>query len=137
MDVKAVHINARISPLKARDVARRIQGLTAAEALNILNYTPRKAAVLLSKTLRSALANAENNHKLSPDDLLVKEARIDKGRMMRRIRPRARGSASPIRRRMSHILVVVTDGVDKVASEAEEGGLGTGEGEAIAERATD
>ncbi len=111
MEVKAVHNNARISPLKARDVARRIQGLSAADALNILDYTPRKAAVLLGKTLRSALANAENNHQLSPDDLLVKEARIDKGRIVRRIKARARGSASPIRRRMSHILVVVTDGV--------------------------
>jgi large subunit ribosomal protein L22 len=91
-------------------VARRIQGLPAADALNILDYTPRKAAALLGKTLRSALANAEANHELSPDDLLVKEARVDTGRMIRRITARARGSASPIRRRMSHLLVVLTDG---------------------------
>lgn len=109
MEVRSLHRYARISPLKARDVAREIQGMSVSAALDVLSFTPRKAALLIAKTLKSALANAENNHELSIDGLVVKEAVVDVGPTFKRYKPRARGSAGPIRKRTSHICIVLTD----------------------------
>jgi large subunit ribosomal protein L22 len=109
MEVKALTKYARISPLKAREVAMEIQGLPVSAALNILNFTPKKAAHLFSKTLKSAVANAENNHDLSAESLFVKVAVANTGPVQKRIKPMARGSANPIRKPTSHILVVVSD----------------------------
>ena len=109
MEVKSSYRYARISPKKARDVAREIQNLPVSQALNILNFTPRKAAHLISKTLKSAVANAENNHDLDVNILVVKEATVNDGPMFRRFKARARGSAGPIRRRTSHIDILLTD----------------------------
>ncbi|MEZ0274059.1 MAG: 50S ribosomal protein L22, partial [Roseimicrobium sp.] len=92
MEVKSVTKFARISDLKARDVARAVQGMPVSEALSVLNFTPRKAALLFGKTLRSAIANAENNHELDADDLYIKSATATKGPVLKRIMPRARGS---------------------------------------------
>ena len=111
MEVRAIHKSARISPLKARDVAREIQGLRVSHALDILNFTPRKAAFLIGKTLKSAVANAENNHGLNVDALVVKEATATDGPSFRRFKPRARGSASAIKKRTSHLTVVLSDEV--------------------------
>ncbi len=110
MEVRALTKYARISPLKARQVAMEIQGLPVSAALNILNFTPKKAAHLFSKTLKSAVANAEHNHDLSVDSLFVKTAVANTGPVQKRIKPMARGSANPIRKPSSHILVVVSDG---------------------------
>ena len=109
MEVRSLHRYARISPLKARDVAREIQGMPVSVALDVLSFTPRKAAHLIGKTLKSALANAENNHELAVDGLVVKEAVVDVGPVFKRYKPRARGSAGPIRKRTSHISIVLTD----------------------------
>ena len=104
MEVKAVYKYARISAKKMRDIAQEIQGLSVSQATDILSYTPKKGAYLLNKTLKSALANAENNAELSVDTLVV-----DEGPTMRRTMPRARGSANMIRKRTSHITVVLAD----------------------------
>ena len=79
MEVKAVYKYARISAKKMRDVAQEIQGLSVSQATDILSYTPKKGAYLLNKTLKSALANAENNAELSVDTLVVKSVMVDEG----------------------------------------------------------
>jgi large subunit ribosomal protein L22 len=107
MEVKAISKYVRISPLKARDVAREIQGLRASDALDILRFTPRKAALIVSKTLKSAIANAEHNFNLDPESLVVKQAVALTGPAFGRIKPMARGSANPIRKPTAHIQIVV------------------------------
>lgn len=111
MEVTALTKFTRISPKKAREVAREIVGMPAGEALETLKFIPRKAARLLSKTLASAIANAENNHNLSSDTLIVKSATIDEGPTFKRFKPVARGSAHPIRKRTSHMKVILTEQV--------------------------
>jgi large subunit ribosomal protein L22 len=95
---------------KARDIARAIQGRPVAEALRITEFNERKAAFQIGKTLKSAIANAENNANLSVDDLIVRLAVIEPGPHMKRYWPRARGSASPILKKTSHVRIVLTDG---------------------------
>jgi large subunit ribosomal protein L22 len=107
MEVKASTRYVRVSELKAREVAREIQGLPVSEALSLLNFVPKKAALIYGKTLRSAIANAENNHELDADDLYIKSATATKGPMLKRIMPRARGSAAGIKKRMSHLTLVL------------------------------
>ncbi len=109
MEVRAVTKYVRISPLKAQDFSHVIQGKPALEALAIAELSPRKAARLFAKTLRSALANAENNHELKKDALKVKQAVANPGPMLKRFRPKARGMAGRIRKRMSHFTVILTD----------------------------
>lgn len=113
MKVTSTYKSARISPLKARDVAREIQGMPVSQALNILNFTPRKAAQLVGKTLKAAAANAENNHNLDPDSMIVSEATVTPGPAFKRFKPRARGSASAIKRRTSHIRIVLAPNEDE------------------------
>jgi len=114
MEVTAVSKYVRLSPTKARDLARRVQGLPVAQALEIVDLSARKAAFFLGKTLKSAVANAENNAELAVDTLHVKEAVVDVGPQLRRYWPRARGMVSPIRKRMCHIRVVLSDGEEPV-----------------------
>ncbi len=109
MEVQAVTKFVRMSPTKARDLARSLKGLSVSEALNITTIGERKAAFMIGKTLKSAVANAENNEDLDVDDLVVKEAIIDVGPTMKRFWPRARGMVSPIKRRMCHVKIVLTD----------------------------
>src|SRR5881275_429944 len=99
MEVKSIYKYARISPFKAREVTREIQGLPVSAALDLLAFTPKKAAFLINKTLKSAIANAENNANLKPDGLVVKEAIVGEGPTVKRIMARARGSASRILKR--------------------------------------
>ena len=109
MEVRSIYKYARISPFKAREVTREIQGLPVSAALDLLAFTPKKAAFLINKTLKSAIANAENNANLKPDGLVVKEAVVGEGPTFKRIMARARGSASRILKRTSHIRIVLTD----------------------------
>ena len=111
MDVTSTYKFARISARKARDVAREIQGLPVSDALDILNFTPRKGAELFAKTMKTALADAENNFELPLDGLFVKSAVVGEGPTFKRFKARARGSASSIRKRTSHITVVLSDEV--------------------------
>ncbi len=120
MEVRAIHRHARISPYKTREITRAIQGLPAGEAIDVLNFTPRKAAILVGRTLKSAIANAENNHNLDPARLVIKEAVVGEGPTLSRIMPRARGSASPIRKRSSHITIIVTDEIEIPATSRKE-----------------
>jgi large subunit ribosomal protein L22 len=92
-----------------REVTREIQGLPVSAALDVLAFTPKKAAFLIAKTLKSAIANAENNANLKADGLVVKEAVVGEGPTLKRIMPRARGSASRILKRTSHIRIVLSD----------------------------
>jgi large subunit ribosomal protein L22 len=109
MQIRSIQRYARISPFKAREVTREIQGLPATDALDILKFTPKKAARLVTKTLQSAIANAENNNNLRAETLVIKEAVVGEGPTIKRFRPRARGSASPIHKRTSHIRIILTD----------------------------
>jgi large subunit ribosomal protein L22 len=109
MEVRSIYRYARISPFKVREVTREIQGLPVAAALDLLAFTPKKAAFLINKTLKSAIANAENNANLKAEGLVVKEAVVGEGPVIKRIMARARGSASPILKRTSHIRIILTD----------------------------
>lgn len=116
MEVSATTKYVRISPTKVRDLARAIRGLPIAQALKIVDFSERKGALNLGKTLKSAMANAENNANLEVDDLRVKEALIGDGPRMKRYWPRARGMVSPVIKRMCHIKVVLTDGKEDEAA---------------------
>ena len=109
MEISATRKYIRMSPTKARDLADKIKGLSALDALQGTEFNARKAAVQIGKTLKSAIANAENNNGLSADQLVVKNAIVDGGPTMKRYRPRARGSASPIHKKTSHITVILSD----------------------------
>lgn len=109
MEVQALTKYNRMSGKKVREVAREIQGRSAPEATDLLRFIPRKSARLIAKTLASAVANAENNHNLSADDLVVKRALVEDGPAFRRFRPVARGSAHPYRKRTSHIRIILSD----------------------------
>ena len=99
MEVRSIYKYARISPFKAREVTREIQGLPVSAALDLLTFTPKKAAALISKTLKSAIANAENNNNLSADSLTIKFALIENGPVLKRFKAGARGTAM-VRRRV-------------------------------------
>jgi large subunit ribosomal protein L22 len=110
MEVQALTRYARMSPKKVREVARTIQGRKAADAVDFLTLVPRKSARLIAKTLKSAIANAENNNNLATDSLVVKSAIIENGPVLKRFKAGARGTAMPRRKKMSHIRIVLTDG---------------------------
>jgi large subunit ribosomal protein L22 len=97
----------RMSPTKVRRVAQMIRGLPAADALAMLKFVPQAASVPVAKVLSSAVANAEHNGHLDPETLWVREAYVDEGPTLKRFRPRAQGRAYRIRKRTSHVTVVV------------------------------
>lgn len=101
-----------MSAFKVREVAREIQGLPASAALDIVAFSPKKAATLISKTLRSAIANAENNADLRVERLVVKEATVGEGPSMKRSKSRARGSSTTIVKRTSHIRIILCDDLE-------------------------
>ena len=109
MEVQALTKYVLISPKKAREVTREIQGRPAAEAQQLFKFIPRKAAPLVGKTLHSAIANAENNNNLSGDQLIISKAIIEEGPSLKRFRAGARGSAKPYKKRTSHIRIVLSD----------------------------
>ena len=98
-----------MSAQKMREVVRQVQGLGALEAMAVLQIVPRKGARLVSKVLRSAIANAENNKNLKPETLRVKEAVAGTATTLKRFTPTARGSAGPILKRRCHIKITVSD----------------------------
>ena len=101
---------ARISAQKARLVADQIRGLEVEKALNVLAFSPKKAARIVKKVLESAIANAENNDGADVDELKVFTVFVDEGMTMKRIRPRAKGRADRILKRTCHITVKVSEG---------------------------
>jgi ribosomal protein L22 len=106
--VRAQARYVRTSARKARMVCGHLRGKSVVEARAILAFTPREVARDWSKLLESAVANAENNHELVEDDLLVREAYADEGPTIKRFRPRAQGRATPIRKRTSHLTITLT-----------------------------
>jgi len=99
----------RVTPMKARRVVDQIRGLPAADAQALLQFAPQSASEPVGKVLDSAIANAQNNHDMDPAALVVSEAYVDEGPTLKRFRPRAQGRAFRIRKRTSHITVVVTE----------------------------
>ena len=110
MEVIALTRNARMSAAKGRPLARECQGLPVAAALQIVEFSPKKAAQILKKTILSAAANAKNNNGLDVATLTVKLCVFDESVRVRRFWPTARGSAHPIASRLCHCKVVLTDG---------------------------
>ncbi|QIK69793.1 50S ribosomal protein L22 [Erysipelothrix sp. HDW6C] len=111
MEVKSVVKTVRVTPRKARLVLDEIRGLDVDHAAAILRYTPNAAAKVIEKVLKSAVANATNNHQLEEEKLFISACYADEGMTMKRFRPRAKGSAAPIMKRTSHITVVVSERV--------------------------
>ena len=110
MEYRAIHRHADMSARKIRPFATLIRGRPADEALELLRFLPNKSARLLEQVLKSALGNAEDQGARGMDDLVVLEARVDGGPIMKRIQPRARGTAYPIKRRLAHIHITLSDG---------------------------
>lgn len=109
MKVRAQAKYIRQSPFKVRRVLDLVRGLPVEEAEQVLAHVNRRAAEPIVKVLRSAVANAEHNHSLDSGDLVVAEAYADEGPTLRRFQPRARGRANRIRKRTSHITIIVAD----------------------------
>jgi len=109
MRYTAHHRFADMSARKIRPFATMIRGLMADEALEALRFLPNKSARLLEQVLKSALGNAEDRGARNIDDLVVTESRVDGGPMMKRIQPRARGTAYVIKRRLAHIHLTLSD----------------------------
>ncbi len=108
MNVQALSRYVRMSPLKLRALTKGLVGMPAERALQVLKLVPRRSARLLFKTLKSAVSNAENNLNLSVNRLTLTQAVINEGPCLKRFSPAARGSAHPIRKRTSHIKIVLT-----------------------------
>jgi large subunit ribosomal protein L22 len=126
MEVRSIYRYAKISPFKVREVTRAIQGLPVSTALDIVAFSPKKAAALINKTLKSAVANAENNANLRVDGLVVKEATVGEGPTMKRMMTRARGSGSRILKRSSHIRIILTDEIEIKTRDKKKGGKKSG-----------
>ncbi|NLC97398.1 MAG: 50S ribosomal protein L22 [Erysipelotrichaceae bacterium] len=109
MEVKATAKTIRIAPRKVRLVLDLVRGKDAKEALDILKFTPNHASEQVSKVLKSAVANATNNHDLDENKLYIKSCYADEGVTLKRYRPRAKGNASQILKRTSHITIVVSE----------------------------
>jgi len=109
MEVFAITKNVPMSAQKMREVVRQIQGMPALEAQAVLAVVPRKGARTVSKTLKSAIANAENNNKLKPETLYVVEAVAGTATSIKRFTPKARGSAGPIIKSRCHIKITLSD----------------------------
>jgi large subunit ribosomal protein L22 len=119
-EVRAAAKWVRITPRKARLVVEHIRGRTVPEARTVLAFTERAAAREIEKLLKSAVANAEANHNLIGDDLVVKAAYVDEGPMLKRWRPRARGRAARIRKRMCHITLTLAPSTTATVTRAPE-----------------
>jgi large subunit ribosomal protein L22 len=105
--MKAILKNYRQSPRKVRLVADLVRGKKVSQALLELNYLPKRATEVMTKMIQSAVANAENNFKVSSDDLIIKDITVDQGVTLKRYRPRARGVAKRINKRTSNIALLL------------------------------
>ncbi len=117
----AIARHVRMSPTKVRRVVNLVRGMDAKEALVTLKFAPQAASEPVYKVLASAIANAESAENLRADELFVSQVFVDEGVTLRRIRPRAKGSASRILKRASHITVVVEPRSNKTATESKKG----------------
>lgn len=99
----------RVAPRKVRLVVDQIRGKEVESALNILKFTPKHAAGIVTKVLRTAIANAENTQSVDVDRLYVKRVTVDEGGMWKRFMPRAQGRATRIRKRLSHVTIVIDE----------------------------
>ena len=109
MEVRAVAKNTGVSPRKVRPLVDMIRGKKVDNALTMLRFAPTPTARVVAKVVKSAAANAENNFQMSPPDLKIVNIYVDEARTMKRFRARARGRASPILKRSSHITVIVAE----------------------------
>ncbi len=109
MQVSATTKRLRISPQKVRLIVDQVRGKAVGDALDILSFSPQKAAGMVRKVVESAIANAENNEGADIDELKISEVFVNAGLTMKRIKPRAKGRADRILKRTSHITVTVTD----------------------------
>ena len=109
MEVRAVAKDTGISPRKVRLLADMVRGKKVDEALAILRFAPTPTARVVAKVVKSAVANADNNFQMSPSDLKIVTIFVDGARSLKRFRPRARGRASPILKRSSHITIIVAE----------------------------
>jgi large subunit ribosomal protein L22 len=109
MEARAITKFVRVSPRKVRLVVDQIRGKRVEEALNILKFVPKRSAGIVAKTVRTALANAENTQSVDVDRLYIKQVKVDEGGMWKRFTPRAQGRATKIRKRLSHITVVLDE----------------------------
>lgn len=109
MIYKAKHRYADVAPRKMRPLASMIRGMNVDEAIEALKFVPNRGARLIEAVVKSAVGNAEDQGARNIEDLVVQEVRIDGGPMFKRIRPRARGTAFGIKRRLAHIVVTVVD----------------------------
>ena len=109
METKAVTKYLRVSPRKVRLVVDQIRGKGVEDALNILKFVPKRSAAAVAKTLRTAVANAESTQNVDVDRLYVKEVMVDEAGMWKRSMPRAHGKATSIRKRLSHVTIVLDE----------------------------
>ena len=109
METKATLRYARITPRKARRVVDLIRGKKAGDALMALRFMPYRGSLFVAKILKSAMANAEQKKVMNPDDMIVSEAFVDQGPVMKRMEPRSMGRANVIRKRSSHITLVLSE----------------------------
>lgn len=112
LQVRAVSKYIMGSPIKMRRVVNSVRGMRATDALEVLALLPQAAAEPVYKTVKSAMANAEENHHLDEEDLVIAEIKIDEGPRLRRARYGARGRFKPIKKRLSHITVVLKENLD-------------------------
>ena len=108
-NVKAIYKNLRSSPRKVNEILRSIRGKKADIALRDLQFSEKRVSKEISKTLKSAVSNAENNNQLDIDNLIVKEAYVGKGMVMKRYRPRARGRAGEIKKPFTNLTIIVSE----------------------------
>jgi len=108
LEAKAVLRYIRVSPRKARLVVDMIRGMDVIKAKTVLNFTPKKSAIIVKKVLISAIANAVKNHGLKEEDLYISKIYVDPGPTLKRWKPRARGRTDRIRKRTSHITIYVS-----------------------------
>jgi large subunit ribosomal protein L22 len=109
VEVKAIFKNSGLSPKKMRPLVDMVRGMKVEEALTLLRFTPTPKAKVLAKVVKSAAANAENNFQMDPADLKIVKIVADDAPSLRRFRPRSRGRVSPIKKRSSHITVIVAE----------------------------
>ena len=115
-NVKAIYKNLRSSPRKVNEILRSIRGKKADIALRDLQFSEKRVSKEISKTLKSAVSNAENNNQLDIDNLFVQEAYVGKSLVMKRFRPRAKGRASPIKKPFSRITIILKEKKEKKVS---------------------
>jgi large subunit ribosomal protein L22 len=113
MESRAITKFIRVSPRKMRLVVDQIRGRGVEDALNVLKFIPKRSAGLIAKTLRTAVANAENTQSVDVDRLYVKQVKVDEAGMWKRFMPRAQGRATKVRKRLSHVTIVLDESEER------------------------